>query len=1045
MKKSILILALLASLALIASTPRLPTQWTIFEGVPKDYVPDPSELETIPVTFGGVAGRRAEISENGFDMAEVFGERKPLTCYWLFAQLESDSDCGYSLGIGADWWFACNLNGMEIFSTMQTGNVLSPPSVLDYVLKGRLRKGTNTIAVKFVSGSYLSVIKIAGELELDEFLESPEIRDIRGFYARRGVPLKTESTVAASMKEMIAERRVPQGFVVDSNWNKLLLPWTTTLVEKARTGADNGAFSVLSADMDGRDMVVSVRGTPPLSPDERVYAVLRTEMGAQMNGRIGTLEELGADFADDGTATVRMKDFHSFLYGAPAKVNLEVGVVDRKGSPEYFGKVELGGRPFPGERAVLRLEETTGGATPMLNGKPFFFNELVIHPFIPRRTLPTGMEGYDSPFNVVASRFGGNAASENWWYGPEKYDFTCVDWQICEMIDQYPDSKIGIYLFCHPGQWYGREYPDRLSQDERGDATQNYYLAKVRFSDPDVRADAAKAVAAFVAHCEKYFGGKIVLYNLMGGISCEWQGWNCQDRHFADYSPGELVEFRKYAESRGLRVDRLPTPEERRHSSGGTFRTPKEDSLAVLYDEFYSKSIADFINLLARTVKENCSGDKLVGAYYGYHMEYSNMGNGRNKGGHNMTGTLLESPYVDFLISPQSYSIRTLGAPNGEMKPYGSLKLAGKLSMIEDDTRTHLIEKSGQSQALNLDQTLKVLTRNAGMYLCHRSPINELGVHGGNEFDAPEIRGLFGKILKAGQFIMEQNRPDPVEVAFVVDEGSIMYFSDDFKTATEVDEDDYRYSYTGDLVIKPNRSFVQLSGESIGNQRFMLARFGAPADVILLEDVARNAARYKLVVFLNAYRDSEALRQAVTAVRNAGSTAVFTYGAGFIDEEGFSGEKTGDLIGMDVEKAGPGSLRLEWQDGHCTGADYRIEPRFAVTDSEAIPLAVYADDGTPAVARKGRIVFYGGAALDVGFIRSLAREAGAHIYVETGDNLYAGASCISIHALCAGDKRISLPGRFTVVDAISGETLAEDADSFTVRMDAMDSRIFLLK
>ena len=81
----------------------------------------------------------------------------------------------------------------------------------------------------------------------------------------------------------------------------------------------------------------------------------------------------------------------------------------------------------------------------------------------------------------------------------------------------------------------------------------------------------------------------------------------------------------------------------------------------------------------------------------------------------------------------------------------------------------------------------------------------------------------------------------------------------------------------------------------------------------------------------------------------------------------------------------------------------------------------------------------------MGFIRSLAREAGAHIYVETGDNLYAGASCISIHALCAGDKRISLPGRFTVVDAISGETLAEDADSFTVRMDAMDSRIFLLK
>lgn len=77
--------------------------------------------------------------------------------------------------------------------------------------------------------------------------------------------------------------------------------------------------------------------------------------------------------------------------------------------------------------------------------------------------------------------------------------------------------------------------------------------------------------------------------------------------------------------------------------------------------------------------------------------------------------------------------------------------------------------------------------------------------------------------------------------------------------------------------------------------------------------------------------------------------------------------------------------------------------------------------------------------------RSEGLEEGESVSWHNGWNIYAGASCISIHALCAGDKRISLPGRFTVVDAISGETLAEDADSFTVRMDAMDSRIFLLK
>ena len=75
----------------------------------------------------------------------------------------------------------------------------------------------------------------------------------------------------------------------------------------------------------------------------------------------------------------------------------------------------------------------------------------------------------------------------------------------------------------------------------------------------------------------------------------------------------------------------------------------------------------------------------------------------------------------------------------------------------------------------------------------------------------------------------------------------------------------------------------------------------------------------------------------------------------------------------------------------------------------------------------------------------MVHRQGVHIYLETNDNLYAGAHVLSVHAVAKGEKAIRLPRKCTVEDVYSGETLGEGIDSFTISMEAMETRVFLLK
>ncbi|MBO7535271.1 MAG: hypothetical protein J6T46_14865, partial [Victivallales bacterium] len=214
--------------------------------------------------------------------------------------------------------------------------------------------------------------------------------------------------------------------------------------------------------------------------------------------------------------------------------------------------------------------------------------------------------------------------------------------------------------------------------------------------------------------------------------------------------------------------------------------------------------------------------------------------------------------------------------------------------------------------------------------------------------------------------------------------------------------------------------------------------------VILLEDVVNNADKYKIVIFLNSFVDTPALHAAFDALRKRNVKIVVAYGAGFIDDKGLNINGMNALTGLHFKQIDDGSLKVSFNGKRATGDNYPVNPRFTITDEDAVVYGKYLDTGEVAVAEKANIVFHGGARLDTAFIRDIARKEGVHIYIDTDENLHASNDIVSIHARSKGVKTIRLPRRCDVIEIYSGRTVARDTDVIEIPMEAFDTQVFLL-
>lgn len=671
-------------------------------------------------------------------------------------------------------------------------------------------------------------------------------------------------------------------------------------------------------------------------------------------------------------------------------------------------------------------------------------------------------------FNIEANWIDG-MGSEQWWVGPGEYRFEPVDTKIAADLDYNPEVLMLPIIWAAPPLWWQDAHPDEIARFNDG-TTWGYYRGTASFSSEQWKCDAAAALTAFVEHVESMpYASRILGYWIIGGVSAEWQGWGCHasnvHNHLMDYSAAAQEAFRSFLLQKhgGVPGDyadvSVPTFEERLGRELGVFRDPGAAQPSIDYTEFYSESVVDALLHCAHAAKTAVQRGKIVGVYFGYSLEYTNMSWALQMSGHNRLRKALDSPDVDFFSAPPSYAVRRLGEPAGWMWPFRSMQYAGKLVWVDDDTRTFLAgAPCSYSPMVNLEQTRAALRRNFGTVLCRLCPAGFLQINSGRELDHPAIARDIRAIKRAGEYALDRHVQRNVEIAVVVDEDSVKYLAHDGERLESGEVD--RIVHWNGNVTPSARRVNTLMGDLVSYQRGRLERIGAPVDYMLLSDLVRHDTDYKLYIMLSCFQYDEATRAAIRQrLYQRPVTVVWCYAPGFIHDGVADVSNMERLTGLrfDIIRE-PASPKISLVDlahpiaaGVRTasfGVDYAFAPLFHVVDDAATPIGIYRANGLVALAAKdvgaAHVVFCGSNKMSAEVLHGFARAAGVHLYSDSLDPFEANGHFVMLHASRGGDKTFQLKRPSDVVDVFDRRVLFEQVSRFTVPVAAQQTRLFFV-
>ena len=258
-----------------------------------------------------------------------------------------------------------------------------------------------------------------------------------------------------------------------------------------------------------------------------------------------------------------------------------------------------------------------------------------------------------------------------------------------------------------------------------------------------------------------------------------------------------------------------------------------------------------------------------------------------------------------------------------------------------------------------------------------------------------------------------------------------------------------------------------------------LAHCGVPVRTYLLQDLALdNFPEHRVFYFPNLYKfDDQRLSLLRKKVFKDGNVVVWGPGSGISDGHVVGPASAAKLTGFDFEF-------LNVNHPHRVAVTDFSNPITAGLDADTVfgsPLSygplLFPKDGTqlglawtkqarnysglsvkpmgkgargdnPAGAKLGEgdwaSVFVTATPIPTDLWRNFARYAGAHVYLENNDVILADSSIVAIHSIQSGARTIRLPGRFDVVDLVSGKPVGESIDRIRIQIEAPQTRVFRL-
>lgn len=668
----------------------------------------------------------------------------------------------------------------------------------------------------------------------------------------------------------------------------------------------------------------------------------------------------------------------------------------------------------------------------------------------------------------------------NEWRAPHEYDFSETAARLQVVIEADPDAllllRMGLETHYLPDDWWNKTYPDEVEVLTDGP------YGSASFASEVWRSQVQAFLRAYIGHLRAVgLYDRVIAYQPATGVCGEWiKSWSSMETACGDFSApmrrafGAWLRRRYHEDVQALRAAwgdadvsfdsaEVPSTEEQRTTTQHLFRDPAREQKTIDYYACYAETSADALLGFCRTIKEETGGDKLTGAFYGYQMELSwndaffvdNYGGLEmsevstiQRSGHLGLWKTLRSPDIDFFVSPYTYCFRGIGGDGMPMQPTESLRVHGKLYLLEEDTLMHNnFDPGGRMHPKN--QSLPIYQRNFAQVVTHGLGVtwleSSLFVEDAQIRDAS--RRQHARFQQLGTWALELDRSPRSEVAVVLDDESFYY--------------------------EAIRNGIDVP--LIWQQRVIsLSRFGAPHDLYLLNDLLEGRLpEYKLYVFLNPFQLDDQRRAALKEiVCRDGKTALWLYAAGYINPsrrgDAVSPEHMTDLTGLRFGCGGSywGPFMHITDFAHPVtrglpqdlfwGTTRHIAPNFFVDDPDAtvlgqivaglgrcragLALKTFGGDDP---RRAWTSVYCATPNLPAAVLRGIARHAGVHLYSEEGDVLYATRDLLGVHTVAGGPRRFRLPRHAEVVyDLLDDRLIAEDASSFDVTLPPASSAFY---
>lgn len=492
------------------------------------------------------------------------------------------------------------------------------------------------------------------------------------------------------------------------------------------------------------------------------------------------------------------------------------------------------------------------------------------------------------------------------------------------------------------------------------------------------------------------------------------------------------------------------------YSIGG-FINPATAQDAVDFYQAKEEGIAESMLYFAKDIKDFTQGKLLVGSFWGAYFQ----GGTRSR--------LLESEYIDFIASPAVYMNRRPGEITDTRILESSYHLHDKIFFVEDDTRTHLAANKIREKykVFNNEDSEAQLKRDFGRNLCNnlygwwfdmhpRKTIEGKALYddfdlfdGKNWYDSPEILHLFKQQQKIANEAFKYDRSSVSDIAVIMDEKSSTSSS-------------YLYS-----------SIIQY-------WKFAeLARSGMSIDFYYYDDLKnKEMPDYKFYIFANVYSINVKEREMINAkVKKNLNTVLWLYANGVINpdmENKFSVANIENLTDikikydenyiepeftllaknnpllktahLNVQNGGQNREILNNEANHKTTIKLTQMPNFYPDDNYAEILARFETNKHSALAVKKftdwTSIYCAAIVISSDLLRSIARDAGCHIYCESDDFIFINKSFVTIHASSSGTKTLYFPNNVRLKEVYEGLEYCESSKKLIIHMEKGETKTF---